>query len=516
MEPPTLAREGESEGEVGPPTPPSTYSNSPAVTPTVTPVAAVLHKEPPYPLGIRPKRLQYRRLLNDLFSHVLVYHPEWFPRGSELAVIFNMTASTVGVGTLAMPIAAKGLGIYLFAPLMLILVLCSLFSMYILCRCADLTHFYAFELLSRHIFGSRVAQRLVEMMLIVDCFGSMILYIVVVGDVGLSTLSYLWGSSLTSFGPVSVRFSISFMCYFAVMLPISMLGSVGALKYASIVGCVALAFVTVGVVWFGLREGSTENLAPIIGDVEGILTSVPLLFFAFANQINGLEIYSELPPQSRTPKRFVQLSLVAVVVSAAIYLSVGYAGLATYGQDVRGNILTNYPQTAGLLIVAATLGMGVKTVLGYPLQMFPTREALFHAAGVERLDQISIKLWVAVTFTIGSASFLVASVLPSILVLFDLLGALCASLFAFILPAAFGLTFNKYWDDTNTVPPAVNPGAPAAHHGVPAASGRNQQATHPLSLARRLERVSMLVLLLSGVAVALGGSYVAVVALVSN
>lgn len=110
MEPPTLVREGEGEVEGGCPTPPSTYSVSPAITPTVTPVAAVLHAEPSYPLGVRPRRLQYRRLLHDLFSHVLVYHPEWFPKGSELAVIFNMTASTVGVGTLAMPIAAKGYG----------------------------------------------------------------------------------------------------------------------------------------------------------------------------------------------------------------------------------------------------------------------------------------------------------------------------------------------------------------------------------------------------------------------
>jgi amino acid permease len=425
--------------------------------------------------------MQYKRLLHDFFSHHHIYHPEWLPRGSDIAATFNVASSTIGVGTLAMPTAARGFGVYLFFPAIIAVVLLNVFSLYVSCRCADLTHFHSFELLSKSIFGQRWVQHGVEITLIINCIGSMIAYIVVIGDIGYSVAAALLTTNMT---PSVLRFVVQLLCFSALMFPLSLLGSMNALKYASIVGVTAISVLIVAITLHGYRFGLQSNLTPLYGDSQGILGSLPLLFFAFTNQVNGIEIYSELPIETRTPWNFIKRALIAMTGVSIAYILVGYAGLAEFGSAVKGNVLKNYTVGTDVLLTCAFLGIGIKTILTFPLLMFPTREALFHLQGVENIAGISIKVWVMATTVMGFFCFGLGILIPNIIVLFGLLGAVCASLFAFILPALLALRFKKYWE------------------------GRTGTWV-------QLERLALYITLIAGVVCAVAGTYYSVLALIA-
>jgi amino acid permease len=448
-----------------------------SVTPQVTPVSRVLHREPNYQFNIRPKRLQYHRLLNDFFRSLFIYTPDWLPRGSDVAATFNIASSTITIEVLGMPTATADAGTYLLIPLAIYVLICNLFTLYVSCRCVHLTHLHSYELLAKHVFGQRWVQHLVEVVLIVNCVGTMVAFIVVVGDIGGAVAS----AFLTFAVPIGVlRVFSQILCFALLMFPLSLLGTLSALKYASVVGMLSIVVLTVAVTVHGFRFGDLRNLSPTIGTPSNLIRSFPLLFFAFTNQVNGIEIYGELPMETRSPGGFLRCVLVAVAGVFCSYVLVGYFGLMEFGAAVQGNILNNYDVTADVLLTCAFLGILIKTVLTYPLLVFPAREALFHLYGVEKMEDVGIRTWVGSTFIVGVFVLFLGILIPNIIVLFGLIGAICASFFAFILPSLLGLSFKKYWADRS-------------------------------SWWAIAERVFMVVTLVTGVFCAVAGSYLAIV-----
>ena len=269
--------------------------------------------------------------------------------------------------------------------------------------------------------------------MILNCFGTATAYIVVIGDITQQVGQSFAPSLATETG----RMLSQLVVFLVIMLPLSLLRTVGALKYASIVGIIAIAALITFVSYEGLAAGTTSNLVPrVAGNPSSILSGLPLIFFGFSNQLNAVEIYSEMNP--RSPKEFTWICFYAVGLVWIAYTLVAFGGLAVFGTAVQGNVLKSFG-ALGLTPFAAIafLGIFLKVVLTYPLIQFPSREAVLHLLGVHDVRNCSTRMFTTTTVVLSGAAFTVAIFVPTVTVLFGVLGAVCSSLFAFILPVIF-------------------------------------------------------------------------------
>jgi amino acid permease len=375
----------------------------------------------------------YRRLLHNLFAHSHFYHPVWLPRGSTIAATANLVASTIGVGTLAHPFAMRSCGVTAYLILGALTVTFTIFSQFLLCKCVDATRYHSYEMISRHFFKSRNVEHAVEVMMILNCFGVCVAYVVVAGDISQQLGSAFSPVLATPSGRLYAQLGI----FLTTMLPLSLVRTIGALKYASAVGIVAIAALILFISEQGITLGVWSNVTPIfVGAPSGVLSGLPLIFFGFLNQINGIEIYSEMKP--RSPAQFAKISFFATGLVWVAYTLVAFGGLSVFGAAVDGNILRSFG-TLGMspFAAVATAGILTKSILTFPLLQFPCREALLHLTGVENVQDCSYRMFASSTILLSGGALVVAIFVPTVTILFGVLGAVCCALFGFVLPAVF-------------------------------------------------------------------------------
>jgi amino acid permease len=391
---------------------------------------------------------KYRRMMHQFFAQKHFYHPKWLPRGSFIAAAANMCSCTIGVGTLSIPFAIRSAGVITFAVLSAGTFLLTIFSIFLLCRCVDATQLHSFEMMTRSVFQSHRLEVLVEMFMIINCFGAAMAYIVVIGDIAQGFGSIFFPSLRTESGRVLVQS----LMFFFLMLPLSLLRTMDRLKFASFFGIFAVSFLIGFVGVSALDHGWLSSLVPVVmGDAGGVMSALPLIFFAFSNQVNAIEIYSEMT--SRTPWNFAKICFWSVGAVYMAYCVVGFGGLAIYGYATEGNILNNFSRDAmTAFATAAFVGIFLKVILTFPMNVFPAREALLHLSGEQEVRTCSTKKFVLSTAVVAGGAFIVAIFVPTVNVLFGLVGALCASLFGFILPAVLAYKIDSVWSAKDISP----------------------------------------------------------------
>jgi amino acid permease len=199
-------------------------------------------------------------------------------------------------------------------------------------------------------------------------------------------------------------------------------------------------------------------------------------------------IDAEVASTKKTVAVMHNVTVTAVAICALLYAGISFAGLADFGDDVRPNILSNYPST-GIMLVACT-AMAVAVVTAFPLNIFPARttltELLFEvgdeklripkSSGDENLTEaflqdipdeevslqrqqlqqsqqavgepailpvndndFSLKRHVVLTLAMTVTVLALALVLPNISTVFGLLGGTASSLLGFCVPGLLGL-----------------------------------------------------------------------------
>lgn len=380
----------------------------------------------------------YRRILHEYFANFHIYHPEWLPRGSTVAAMANIAASTAGIGTFAMPYAAARCGVAYFIVGMVATISLMTYSQHIVNHVIDKTNLHSYEMITRRAFAdSRFAEIVVEALLISNCFGGTVASIVIVGDGAKSILTGTGALIPESVNILTVVIQLGIFLF--VMLPLSIPRTLGTLKYASSFGVLALGTVVVYAIVRGFYALNVDHLHPLTDSFLSFSVGTSLLFFGFNNQFNTIEIYSEL--DDRTPRRFTIILLATMVLMCALYIVMGLVELMEFGSSVTGNILNSYDGGSPLASVMIA-AVQCKVILSYPLLLFPTREALLHLFGVSDVRKAPQSKYLAATLCIAFGSFGIAIAAPKVVTLFGLIGSLCVGTFAFILPSLYFWKFS--------------------------------------------------------------------------
>eukprot|EP00164_Ancoracysta_twista_P003027 GFYU01004038.1.p1 GENE.GFYU01004038.1~~GFYU01004038.1.p1 ORF type:complete len:529 (+),score=110.10 GFYU01004038.1:289-1875(+) len=381
----------------------------------------------------------------DMTEDNLPIFLSWLKTGSIKGGVFNLCSATLGAGALSLPIAFSQAGIITGTLLLMLGAVATIYSIHLLLHAAKVANLYSYEDLAVKYFGKKFAI-VVEVSILLFCFGTCVAYIVAAGDI-LHTLA---NSMFPDAGIISDRTFL--MCIFvaAIMFPLSLIEEINSLRYSSLLGVMSIVYLVIAIMINSIMKMSTDGFdhgAPVMFNKPmSTIQAFPVVMFAFTCQTNVYSIYCELVrPTRRRMNKVVHRS---VLTSFMIYIVIGIFGYLQYEHDVAGNILKNL-DIHNPMLAAGEATVTLTVILAFPLNIFPTRFTIEMMFFTDK-EPSRVRHFTITILLVGMA-LLLAIYVPSINVVFSLLGSTTSAFVCYVVPAMFGLAVAKggMWDREN-------------------------------------------------------------------
>jgi amino acid permease len=373
---------------------------------------------------------------NKIEKGTLKWH---FRPGSTVSSVFNLCSATLGAGALSLPYAIAKSGIVLGSLLLIIGALLTIYSIKLLIYCRMRTRLNSYEDLSIKLFSKRFAA-FVELNIAIFCLGILVAYIIAAADI-IHPLAVRYFSVLGDV--VTNRNWLILILVGLIMLPLSFNEMVSSLRYASLIGVASIVYLVLAICGVSIKHLSKNGLPSL--DFEDMFSaswdiclSIPIIMFAFTNQVNVFSIFTELHrPNLRRMKRVVSGS---TLITFGLYFLIGIFGFLQNVKNTRPDILDNYDITQPEIAIAQ-IAVGITVILAFPINVFPLRftidALLFPNSSPSKCGIITR------TTILVSIATAMALCIPKIDIVFALIGSFCSSLVCFILPGLFYLKINE-------------------------------------------------------------------------
>lgn len=340
----------------------------------------------------------------------------------------------VGAGILGLPFAFRqaGLGIGLF--LLLLVGAGTIYSFLLLLWSAKLGQAFTFETLALRAWGAK-ASLAVKIIIIIDSFGPLSAYMIIIGDVARDFALSLTDNEETI---MTNRAFLSFLCVVLLILPLSLLKSMRYLEFTSFLSLIPLIYLLVLQVIYFAQDGVGGTVS-WVGSGSGFFQSLPIFIFAYSSQQALFPIYNELKnplrPDDHAHREKTSLHIIhwSVALSALAYAFSGLFGYLQFPETAEGNILRNYPEAPE--ITALLLSTAVSIILSYPVIVFPCRHSVDRLLFPTR--QPSYLRFVCITVGILLTGYIIAVAIPQLATVIGLFGGITSTTIAYILPPWF-------------------------------------------------------------------------------
>ncbi|KAG6491199.1 amino acid transporter AVT6A-like [Zingiber officinale] len=376
-----------------------------------------------------------------------------FNGASFAGAVFNLSTTIVGAGIMSLPATMKVLGL---VPGILLIIFFAFFteiSIDMLVRFSRAGKTVSYGGLMGDSFG-RIGKLLIQLCIIVNNVGVLIVYMIIIGDVLSGTSSsgdHHFGVLEGWFGQHwwTGRFFILLVSMLAVFAPLACFKRVDSLRYTSALS-VALAVVfvviTAGIAIVKLLAGSIAmpKLFPDIPDLASVwnfFTVAPVVVTAYICHYNVHPIENELEDSSLI-KPVVKTSL---ALCSTVYIATSFFGFLLFGESTLDDVLANFDTNlnipySSILSDAVRVSYAVHLMLVFPMIFIALRlnvdGLLFPSANPLYSDN---RRFASITLVLLSIIFLAANFIPSIWDAFQFTGATAAVCIGFIFPAAITL-----------------------------------------------------------------------------
>jgi amino acid permease len=351
----------------------------------------------------------------------------WHP--GLMGPIINLVKVNVGGGILAIPLTFRLCGAIPATLMLLFFAALSHYSSVLLARVAEMTSTKTLEGAAQRLLGPQ-GGLLLQISMLLKCFGSLVAYLIVMGNVFPQLVcNHLYadaqsepGSSTRILasktlkvplepvdpkpavvlvddcvvGGVDARTATILMIVAAILMPLSLLRSVNALRFGSALCLVMVFSLIVIMVMQAVTHPSTWD-SQLVGQsswagwtsglgaddpVEGFLRSLGILVFAFTAQHLVFPINAELTTRDGSKGGSIMFSLISRVTYVTVciaYWLMGFSGFASFGVAVRADVLQNLGADEGggsALITLLKIGFVSTLVFSYQFNIFAARPAL--------------------------------------------------------------------------------------------------------------------------------------------
>ncbi|CAO3650435.1 unnamed protein product [Mucor fragilis] len=362
---------------------------------------------------------------------------------SPFSCVINLANTILGTGMLAMPSAMASVGILPGIFMIAFSALASGTGLYFLTRCAARTEgrnasFFAISKLT----WPKVAV-LFDLAIAIKCFGVAVSYLIIIGDLMPQVIGSFSNHASIAYFLTDRRFWITIFML-TLVLPLSFLRKLDSLKYTSLVALVAVVYLCVIVIYhyYSPTYPSPPQDAIQLGTFSiNVLGHIPVFVFAFTCHQNIFSVYNELKDNSK--QSITNVITVSIGSSAVIYEAIAILGYLSFGKDVRGNIIMEYPPS--YFVAGGRLAIVILVIFSYPLQAHPCRASLdkvlawgsASARGSKVPPPPSAFKYFAMTTSILILSYVVAITVTELDLVLSFVGSTGSTTISFILPGLF-------------------------------------------------------------------------------
>lgn len=361
------------------------------------------------------------------------------PPGGLTASIFELLSATLGAGSMALPFCYKESGLFLATALVFVGAISAFYSIHLLAVVSEITGRRSYEELVNHVFGKQV-EIVLDLAIIIFTYGSTVAYIIVIGDT-LPPLAALVG--LDPDALYTQRWFLMLLATVFLVFPLSLLKKISSLRFTAILGFGATLYL-IGAMFYRVTEKyavaggiDTDRITLARFDATSFFVAAPIVFYAFSSHVNIFSIAKEL--KDPTPQRVDTVIVGNVVLATLVYGIIGLCGYLTFLEHTADNVISNY-DTYDIPIQLGSFLLTVAVILNIPLNTHPLRITLdWMLFGPQSPIPENLRYYGELVFMVFTA-LVIAIFVPSITVVFGLLGATATSFCCYIMP---GLLYIK-------------------------------------------------------------------------
>ncbi|KEG07774.1 putative amino acid transporter [Trypanosoma grayi] len=357
------------------------------------------------------------------------------PYGGMASNAFNLASATLGAGIVLLPSGFHDSGIIVAVLLLAVCCACTIYSIRLLALTKDKTGLRSYEEMARSLLG-RGVDYFTALLMFIFCFGTCVGYVISVGDLLMPLLSSPTAPEFlqTDSGRRVIVSAIWFVGMFSLSLP----KEINSLRYASVVGVTLIVFFVICMIVHAARNGLKHGMSPdlrLSNSGLGAVNGLSLFIFAFICQVNCFEIYEEMKDPS--PRRMTRDSALSMITVAILYFLAGFFGYADFGEAASGSVLRLYDPQNDIMMAVAYVGIAIKLCVGFAICIQPSRDAVYHVLRWGKTSDVPTWRNLVMSGFLALVALILGLFIPSINVVFGLLGGVCGGFLAFIFPALF-------------------------------------------------------------------------------
>ena len=456
----------------------NTNQTSANFIPQDTPITANLNYG--YSSNYNPPKLSHHNQDYDSYYEKFTQNPEDSDglhidpskRGEDSSTVAGIQiANTImGAGILSIPIVMSYLGIIIGSLLVVFLAITTLYTVYLLIRCHQITGKSGYSMFGKITMG-KPGNIIVKIMIIINNLGICICYLRIFGEV-FQTIFQSFVSEDSFFVTNWHNFFYiligSFIMFFFIFIK-----NISALKKVSYLGVIAALSLTLMMIVLLLYESianeldsdvSWKYLIPNCTFAEAF-HAAPTVFVAFLFQFNAFPVYYNL--KNRGMRSMMKATRIGVVYSLIIFLIVGIIGFLLYGFNIDDTILDNFSDDMlyykgynifpVILIIIICLTFILTCLTSFPVLFLSLRVNYINGLKVCKNDghqsdprveivqgqyekkptMVSEKFLNFITIALFLFIVIVAIIVPNLKPVFVAVGSIAGTFIGFILPSIF-------------------------------------------------------------------------------
>ena len=378
-------------------------------------------------------------------------------------------ANTImGAGILSIPIIMRYLGLLLGIIFIIFLAFCTIYSVFILIRCHEITGKNGFSMLGKITMG-KFGSILIKVIIIINNLGFCIAYFRIFGEV-VQTIIQGWVSPESFWANNWHNFIYIIICSF-IMFSFIFIKNLSALKKVAYMGVSVVLIFSLGLTLLFIHKGIHHYLDSNISWIflkpncsfSEAFHVIPSVFLAFLFQFNVFPIYLSL--KEKNLETMMKATKIGVGYSLFIFLIVGIVGFLLYGLNMNDTLLNNFSDDMTkfrdisgfikFLIIIISVSFVTTCLTSFPILYLSLRENFVNSLIFcmknmnikEKKDNnknfISEKGLLIITVVLYILIIVMAIVLPKLKTIFSIVGATAGTFIAFILPNLFYIRICK-------------------------------------------------------------------------
>jgi solute carrier family 36 (proton-coupled amino acid transporter) len=179
---------------------------------------------------------------------------------------------------------------------------------------------------------------------------------------------YSFMEAVTGPGPTPLSANALIALQLVVLIPLAFIRNISKLGLGALLADVFILIGLTYIYWYDISSLASNGIHPTVQlfNPNHFTLTVGSAIFTF----EGIGLILPIQSSMREPEKFSRLLYIVMVIITLIFTSVGFLCYATFGDNTRVEIISNYPQDSKLVNAVQFL-YSIAVLVGTPVQLFP-------------------------------------------------------------------------------------------------------------------------------------------------